>query len=90
MHQCLLGNITENEPWEVTTASVGQELYPMESQTSSLAWEKYVEPFQLLGAVSDQRLLLGMYEFPSAVGSKCSLERPLHKGRALCAKYFVF
>jgi hypothetical protein len=31
------------------------------SQTSSLAWEKYVEPFQLLGAVSDQRLLLGMY-----------------------------
>jgi hypothetical protein len=33
-----------------------------------LAWEKYVEPFQLLGAVSDQRLLLGMYSL--AVGSK--------------------
>jgi len=38
------------------------------SQTSSLVWEKHVEPFQLLGAVSVRRLLVP----GTAVGSKMS------------------
>jgi hypothetical protein len=43
------------------------------SQTSSLVWEKHVEPFQLLGAVSVRRLLVP----GTAVGSKSNFQEPL-------------
>jgi hypothetical protein len=66
------------------TASVGQELYPRR-----VAWLGRGTWGRFSSSVPSVTSASSVFP-PGAVGSKCSLERPLHNGRALCAKYFVF